>query len=202
MILGPTRRADLSVRDRELLHLASLDPGTRAILSRYVHLETAVGVVAGIAIGLAGGIMAAIQSSSTWWGLVPVGVAAALSGGVWVRSRRWVTKVRRSLISPAHASTWSAHFVREPVRRYPYLPGRVYADLGRSSTAYGRQRVPLMGGQRSPTSRQQPVMATVIAGSRHCCPTTVIIVDDALLFASPAPVTSSLRRLFCRMDRS
>ncbi len=44
MIRVPTPTADLSVRDRELLRLATLDPDMTAILSRYVHAETAIGV--------------------------------------------------------------------------------------------------------------------------------------------------------------
>ena len=137
MLLGSIHTADLSVRDREVRHLTSLDPDTTAILSRYVRVETLVGVVAGIAMAAAGGIMAAVQSSSSWWGLVPVVVGAALSGGAWVRSRHWVTKVRRSLLSPGHASTWSARFGRVPLRRYPQLPGLVYANLSRSSAVRG-----------------------------------------------------------------
>jgi hypothetical protein len=123
MLLGSMHTADLGVRHRELLHLASMDPDTTTILSCYVRDETVVGVVAGIAIAGAGGIMAAVQSSSRWWGLVPVAVGAVLSGGAWVRSRHWVTRVKRSLLSPGHVSTWSARFGRVPLRRYPHLPG-------------------------------------------------------------------------------
>ncbi len=199
---GPTRTAELSTRQRERLRLASLDPDTTAIFSRYVHVETAVGVAVGVAIAAAGAIVAVVQTLGSWWGLVPVAVGAALIGGVWVRSRRWVATVRRSLTSPAHASTWSACFGRETIRRYPYLPGPAYADLGRSSAAAGAQRVPLMGGQRSPISIQQPVRVTVIAGSRRCCAPTLIMLDDGILFASPTSVTSRLRRLLWRMDRA
>ena len=128
MIRVPTPTADLSVRDRELLRLATLDPVMTAILSRYVHVETAIGVMAGIAIGLAGAVLVLVQDSSIWC-LVPVGVAAALSGGIWVRSRRWVAEVRRSSLAPAHSSTCLARFGREPHPRYRHLPGPDYAYL-------------------------------------------------------------------------
>ena len=200
MLRGSIHTTDLSVRHREVLHLASLDPDTTAILSRYVRVETLVGVVAGVAIAAAGGIMTAARSSSSWWGLVSVAVGAALSGGAWVRSRHWVTKVKRSLVSPGHASTWSARFDREPLRRYPHLQGTAYADLSRSSAVRGAPRVPLIGGQRVPI--RQPVTVVVIAGSQSGCAPTAIIVDDGLLFASPTPVTTRLRRRLWRMNRA
>jgi hypothetical protein len=78
MLLGSIHTADLSVRHRDVLHLASVDPETAAILSRYVRVETLVGVVAGVAIAAAGGIMVAAQSPSSWWGLVRVAVATDL----------------------------------------------------------------------------------------------------------------------------
>ena len=200
MLLGSIHTAGLSVRHRELLRRVSLDPDTSAILSRYVRVETVVGLVAGVAIAAVGGIMAAVQSSSSWWGLVPIAVGAALSGGTWVRSRHWVTKVKRSLVSPGHASTWSARFGRVPLRHYPHLPGLDYADLGPSSAVRGAPPVPLIGGQRVPI--RQPVTVVVIAGSQSGCAPTAIIVDDGLLFASPTPVTTRLRRRLWRQGRA
>ncbi len=43
MLLGSIHTADLSVRHREVLHLASLDRDTTAIRSRFVRVETLVG---------------------------------------------------------------------------------------------------------------------------------------------------------------
>lgn len=189
----------LALRDRERLHLASVDPDTTAILSRHVQVETAVAAVAAAAMALAGGIMVAVQAWSSWWGLLPFAVAAALVGGVRARSRRWVSKVRRSLLSPAHASICSARFARRPLRRYSHLPGPVYAEIGPPIAVFGCQQVPLMGCQRLPSSvRQQPVTVTLIAGSRSGWPPTVIIVDDMILFASPAQLTSRVLHLFQR----
>ena len=123
MLVGSIHSTDLSLRHGEVLRLASLDPDTTAILSRYARVETMVGVVVGAAIAGMGVTMAAVQSSSSWWGLVPVAVGAALSGGAWVRSRHWVTKLKRSLRSPGYASTWLARFGRQPLWRYPHLHG-------------------------------------------------------------------------------
>jgi hypothetical protein len=46
MLRGSIHTTDLSVTYREVLHLASLDPDTTAIVSRYVRVEALVGVVA------------------------------------------------------------------------------------------------------------------------------------------------------------
>jgi hypothetical protein len=200
MFRGSIHTADLSVRHREVLHLASLDPDTTAFLSRYVRVETLVGVVAGVAIAGAGGIMAAAQSSSSWWGLVPVAVGVALSGGAWVRSRHWVTKVKRSLVSPGQASTWSARFGRVPLRHYPHLLGSAYAYLAPSTPVRGAPRVPLIEGQSVPI-RQQLSPVIVIAGSRSGWSPTAIIVEERLLFASPTPAAARLRRRFRRQGR-
>lgn len=195
----PTPMADLSVRDRELLRLATLDPDTTATLSRYVHVETAIGLVAGVAFGLAGAILVLVQNASAWWGLLSAGVAAALSGGVWVRSRRWVATVTVPLISPAHSSTCLARFGREPHPRYPSLPGPDYAYLHYSTSGRRCERVPLIGGQRPPDSEQRPVTITVITGCRHRWRPTVLIVDDTVLFASPVSLTSRMQALIWRI---
>lgn len=57
MLLASMHTADLGERHRELLRLGSMDPDTTAILYRSVRDETVVGVVAGIAIAVAGGVM-------------------------------------------------------------------------------------------------------------------------------------------------
>jgi len=93
MIPGPTRTAELSTRQRERLRLASLDPDTTAILSRYVHVEIGIAVATGVVIAVAGAIVAVVQTPGSGWGFVPVAVGAALigecgfdPGGGWRRS--------------------------------------------------------------------------------------------------------------------
>lgn len=195
MTPDPVRTVELSTRDRELIHCASLDPDTTKILARHVTLETAVGTVAGVCVGLTGGILVAIQTANGWWIFVPLLVGAGLSVGSWARAKQWVTKVRRSLISPIRASTWSATFYHEPSRLYQYRPGSPCVYLESSKPRYRAQRVPLMTGQRPPIIRQQPVMVTVITASRIWPQPTLIIAGDTLLLASPSSVTSRLRYL-------
>lgn len=64
MIPGPTRTAELSTRQRERLCLASLDPDTTAILSRYVHVEIGIAVATRVAVGVTGAIVAVVQTQT------------------------------------------------------------------------------------------------------------------------------------------
>lgn len=196
----PRRAVELGARERERLRLAGADPDATAILARYVRLEVAVGAAAGLAVALSGAIMAAVSAPSAWWALVPVVVGAALGAGARLRSRRWVKAVTTSLHHPVYALSGPARFGREPLKRYPHLPGPAYAELGCSPSRAGHVRVGLMGGQHVPLGSPQAVTTTVISKSRRGWPPTALIAGDAVLLASPAPLTSHLRHRCRRTD--
>ncbi len=193
--------ADITVTDRDRLRLAGIDPETEAILARHIRTETAVALVAGLAVSIGGAVAAATPPGAGWWCLLAVAVGAAFGGGSWVRSRRWVAKVRHALNAPDHAWIWQAHFGDEPLRLYPHLPGPIHIDLSVSDPAGRPRRVPLMDGQHPPVRWQPLLTVTVIAGPRPHCRPTVIFADDTILFASPEPISNRLRRTPRRNDR-
>ena len=198
----PFRTAELGRPERDRLRAASIDPDSTGVLARYVRLESAVGAAVGLIVALSGGAMAAIAAPSPWWALVPVAVGAALGQGARLRARRWVKTVTASLTRPVCATRGPARFERQPLRHFPHLPGPAYAELSCPAPGRGHLRVPLMGGQRSPASRDQPaVMVTVISKSRRGWPPTALIAGGTVFLASPAPLASHLRHHRRRADR-